>query len=209
MRNLRFFLSLPAIAGLALALTTPATADLVIFDTSPVNNQANLTAAAGQTFTTPDAATLGANVYLKSIEQFGPTASAGENMTYGMQLWTNNAAPETWAPDTLLATTGVQTILENESFVFDFTPFSVLLNPNTVYAIRFVDENGDAIGVRIGLQGGNNGLGAANGSLFSAGTTPFSNGFDSAMIITTAIPEPTSLAVLGVVSLLTLSRRRR
>jgi len=214
MRNFMSIVSFPLLVVLVTAFAPSAAADLVIFDTTPRNNQANLGAAAGQTFTTPDAATLGVNTLLKSVEQFGPSAinNVNENVTYGLQLWTDvDQNPTTWTLGTLLGTTSVQTIGVDESAVFDFTSFNIALNPSTVYAIRFVDANGDAVGVRIGLTGTNSGLGAAQGSLFSAGAIPFSNNFDSTMIITTtAIPEPGSwVALIVLTGTLGIKRRRQ
>ena len=189
----------------------PVSADHVIFDTTPVNNQANLTASAGQTFTTPDAATLGAEAFLKEITQFGPTSTAG-GFTYAMELYEDlDQDPATWGLGTLLASTGEQTIGINQSGVFDFTPFAVELNPDTVYALRYVNAFGQPINVLIGLRGGNDLLGAAQGSLFSNGATPFSNGFDSAMVITmyNAVPEPGAFGIIGLLGLIGTAVIRR
>ncbi len=199
---------LTLVAGLVF-LTAGSSRAAIIFDTSPRNDQANLAVAAGQTFTT---GVLGLDNMLQSVEQWGPTSTSTGSLTYGMQLWTDtDQNPSTFDLNTLLATTPTQTIGVNATGVFDFSPFNISLANNTVYALRYVDGGGNALAVRVGLRGGNAGLGASAGSLFSGGVIPFNNGFDSAMRITTStVPEPGSLMlVCSVAGLVIASRRRR
>jgi hypothetical protein len=154
---------------------------------------------------------LGTDTKLGTVEQAGPSSAAGENMTYALQLFVDaDQVVNTWGLGTILAETATQTIGVGQVGTFDFTSFNITLNPTTVYGLRFTNGSGTAIAVRVGLDGGNTALGTASGSLFSAGATPFSNGFDSAMTIT-LVPEPGSLAMLlfGMISLWLFNTKRR
>lgn len=212
----RFFSFVMVVLASA-ALTCQSQAQLIIFDAGPNNDQANLAASAGQTFTTPDAVTLGSNTRMGTVEQWGPIGGAG-NFTYGLQLWTKSSNDiAAWDPETLLGTAAVQEILAGETGIFDFTPFNITLNPSTVYALRFVDANGDPVTVRVGMTGNNNSgndfLGTNLGVAFASGGPVFNPAgsgtfFDVSMRITT-VPEPSSLMLLGVCGAAGFLRRRR
>ncbi len=220
MKNLRFFPSLPAFAGLVLAIATPAMADFIVVQTfrGGSGDQANMTTLAGQTFTT---GSLGSNTRLSSIALVGPaTISQGDigngfTGPFRVRVWNWTADAETWAPGTLLAESdNLVTILDgDQTVVANFS--SGLLADNTVYGFSFTNEsNVDHASFRMGLTastgaGNTGGPLGASGKLFHNGGNPsFGDNRELAFTVT-SIPEPTSLAVMGMGTLLMASRRRR
>lgn len=185
----------------AVAFTGVASADVII-DTSAVDNQANLSSAAGQTFTT---GTL-TDTTLGTVEVFGPLAVGGTDpVTYGLSFHLDTDQDHTtWGHGASLGEVAAQTNTANGSVVFDFSGAGITLLDNTVYAIRFTDGAGTEVPARFGLNSTTNPSGA---TLFNAGATVFSDGFDAAIQIN-SVPEPGSLALLGLGGLL-IARRRR
>ena len=105
------------LAGLIInlsAVTSPA--DLIVVDTLPANNRANLTAEAGQTFTT---GLLGAEHSLLAIEiESASTGNVSDPQgPFVLEVWTDTDGDfATWDPGTLVASS-----LNQTSFVAGFT----------------------------------------------------------------------------------------
>ena len=115
-----------------------------IRSTGSGNNQANFTQTGdgsngvGQTFST---GTLGTNDRLTSISIFGPNSSASP-ASFTLKVWENNGNFNTFAPDTLVATsTNSASIPQNGQAVFNFS--GQQLNPNKVYLFSLTDANGN------------------------------------------------------------------
>jgi len=183
-------------------LSTQTIADIVV-DTLPANNQANLNADAGQTFTTGALTLKG----LGTIEIEGPQSGASGTV-FGLELWTDtDQNHSTWDPGTLLATATNTSAFSNGTITtFNFS--GEALADNTVYGFTYTDGAGNRILARMGLTNAN---AISNGTLFGGGSQQFGDAFDTAMRITTirAIPEPSSIALIGVGLLGLVVRRRR
>jgi len=190
--------------SLALLVTTSLAANAaVIYDTLPANNQANLAADAGQTFTT---SVLGAENALSTIEIEGPQ-SGGLADAITIQLWTDlDGDHSTWGTGSLLATSDSQVLSDGAISTFTFQD-QPILSDATPYAFVFTDGSGTRVGARTGLT---NAAAISDGTLFGGGTQQFGDAFDTAMRITTvnAVPEPSS-ALLAGLSALALLRRRK
>ena len=194
------------LATLAAASVLNANATTVIVDTTPANNQANLTKAAGQTFTT---ATLGTDNLLSSVDVMGPQGGATATV-YTAEIWTDTDGNfATWDPGVLVAasTNSIAIDTDNTLHTFDFSNPS--LSDSTVYVVSFNDGGTNHAGFRSGLT--NEAADTiADGALFSAGIQPFGGAFDMSMqITTTGIPEPSSITLLGLAGLGILRRRRK
>lgn len=176
----------------------------IVVDTLPANNQANLTLEAGQTFTT---GSLGGDITLASIEIEGPrTTVPGESLTFALALHVDtDQNHSTWDPGTLLGTSQVDTVVAGGGILTIFNFSGVTLDDNTVYAFKYVDAGGNAIGARMGLT---NATAISDGSLFSAGGLVFNDAFDTAMRITT-VPEPAAVLLLGTGLAGVVALRRR
>jgi len=187
-----------------LALSPLAANAAVIVDTLPANNQANLTADAGQTFTT---SALGAENALSTIEIEGPQAGA-TGTAFTLELWTDvDGDHSTWGTGVLLGTSDAQVFSNNAIATFTFASQPVL-SDSTVYAFTYTDGSGTRILARMGLT---NASAIADGTLFGGGTQQFGDAFDTAMRINTvaSIPEPSSIFLSGLGALALLMRRRR
>lgn len=188
------------------ALSATAADAAIIVDSLPANNQANLTAAAGQTFTT---GSLGGDTTLASIEIEGPQGPATDMvLTYALALYTDSDQDHgTWDPGTLLGTSQVDTVVVGGATLTSFDFSGISLADNTVYAFKYVDAVGaDVNSARMGLT---NATALSDGTLFSAGSQVFGDAFDTAMRITT-VPEPGSLAAFGLAAMaLCVGRGRR
>ncbi|MCA9240542.1 MAG: PEP-CTERM sorting domain-containing protein [Planctomycetales bacterium] len=191
---------------LALAALLVGAADAVtVVDTLPANNQANLTAEAGQTFTT---SSLGGATTLASIEIEGPQGPANNMiLTYALALYADGDQDHaTWDPGALLGTSQLDTVVVGGATLTSFNFSGVSLADNTVYAFKYVDTGGSAVNfARMGLTNAN---AISDGTLFSAGGQVFGDAFDTAMRITT-VPEPGSLAAFGLGVLAMFVRRGR
>jgi hypothetical protein len=191
-----------------LAAGTLAAPAAVIVNTMPANNQANLNADAGQTFTTT---ALGAENALASIEIEGPQATNGLDPLgpFTLELYTDaDGNHATWGTGTLLGSSDSQSMIAGGQSITTFTFASLpVLSDNTPYAFVFTDGSGNRVPARMGLT---NATAITDGTLFGGGVQQFGNAFDMAMRINTVnpIPEPSS-ALLAMVSTALLIRRRR
>ena len=205
--------SLAAVA-VAAVLASGAQAG-VLFDTTggSAPNQANLSVDAGQTFTT---GALGAMNLLDTAVVEGPQADAGENMTGALVAYLDlDQDANTWDPDLgsgAIDSTNVGTLISGQGLglggltTLTFANMAALAD-NTVYALRWEDGAGAAIGIRTGLEGGQAYTG---GDVFSSSAIPFGGTFDTAMQLNLkAIPEPTSVALIGLGLIGVVSLRRR
>lgn len=189
-----------------LAASSLAGSAAVIVSTLPANNQANLQPDAGQTFTT---AVLGSENALSTIEIEGPQASIGSDPLgpFTLELYTDaDGDHATWGTGTLVGTSDSQSMVAGGATLSTFT-FSALpvLNDSSVYAFVFTDGAGTRVPARFGLT---NATAISDGTLFGGGTQQFGNAFDTAMRITTVVPEP-STSVMALLAGLALCRRRR
>lgn len=178
----------------------------VIVTTLPANNQANLQPDAGQTFTTT---VLGSENALSTIEIEGPQATEGGDPMgpFVLELWTDGDGDHaTWDPGTLLASSDSQSMTAGGATLstFSFATLPVLAD-STPYAFVFTDGAANNVAARFGLTDASD---IADGTLFGGGTQQFGNNFDTAMRITTVIPEPTT-SLLALLSAFSLLRRRR
>ncbi|XAL98878.1 PEP-CTERM sorting domain-containing protein [Phycisphaeraceae bacterium D3-23] len=188
----------------AVALTGFASG-AVIVDTLPANNQANLSADAGQTFTT---GSLGAETNLATIVIEGPQGQAsGAVLDYALALFVDTDGDHgTWDPGAVLGTSQFDSVVVGGATTTAFNFSGVTLADNTVYGFQYVDAGGNAVdGARMGLT---NATAISDGTLFSAGGQVFGDAFDTAMQVRTTVPEPGSLALIGLGSLALLRRRR-
>ena len=179
----------------------------VIANTLSANNQANLAADAGQTFTTT---VLGTENALSTIEIEGPQTAAGPLGPFTLQLFTDADGDHmTWGLGTLLASSDSQTFTAGatEISTFTFASQPVLLD-NTPYAFVFTDGSGTPVEARFGLT---NASAITDGTLFGGGAQQFGDAFDTAMRITTVnpVPEPSSALLTGLSALALLRRHRK
>lgn len=192
-----------------LATSALASHGAVIVNTLPANNQANLNADAGQTFTTT---VLGAENALATIEIEGSQTNPGGTSPLGpftLELWTDaDGDHATWGTGSLIASSDSQTFTAGGATISTFTFASQpILADSTPYAFVFTDGSGTRVDARMGLT---NASAITDGTLFGGGTQQFGNAFDMAMRITTVapIPEP-STSLLALVAGFGLLRRRR
>ena len=204
MKILRSLLAVTATLSLA-----SATQAAIIIDTTPANNQANLAAPAGQTFTT---ATLGTNNLLDSITII--TASlvgAGDPIgPFTLKLFTDTDGNfATWDPGTEVAasTNSASLPAGNQSVTFNFALDT--LSDSTVYAMSFSSGGSDNVAFRAGITNAA-GVVLTDGALFSSGTQPFAGTYDLSFQVN-AVPEPAtaSLALLPLVTAAAFLRRRQ
>jgi len=165
--------------GTLLALSGPAMADTVV-STTPANNQANLSADAGQTFTT---GTL-SDTTLNRIQIEGPQTAAGPLGPFTLELYTDTDGDHgTWDPGTLLGSSTSATLIAGAASLTSFDFLSLpTLSSNTVYAFTYTDGAGSRVTARTGLT---NATAISNGTLFSGGAQAFGDAFDTAMVIST------------------------
>ncbi len=169
----------------------------------------------GQTFTT---GSLGTDTTLNTIQLQQPQdytgTSSGDSIT--LELWTDTDGNQaTWDPGTKLGGFTTTAVLFNSAGTvsnFSFAGSGITLSDSTVYAIRYFSDDAGADGsmrLAVTKNSATPGPGGTykDGTFFSGGTTPFSNGWDSGFSVET-IPEP-SAALLGGLGLLGLLRRRR
>jgi hypothetical protein len=202
MKILRSLLAVTATLSLA-----SATQAAIIIDTTPANNQANLAAPAGQTFTT---ATLGTNNLLDSITIItASTVGGGDPIgPFTLKLFTDTDGNfTTWDPGTEVAasTNSASLPAGNQSVTFNFALET--LSDSTVYAMSFSSGGSDNVAFRAGLTNANT---ISNGALFSSGTQPFAGTYDLSFQVN-AVPEPAtaSLALLPLVTAAAFLRRRQ
>lgn len=185
MRNVVHYLIALSVTGLLTASASGA----VIDDTLSANNQANLSADAGQTFTVNiDTATLNAvgsphfGQKLSTIAIEGPQGGAsGTALT--LEVYTDaDGVTTTWDPGTLVATSTNAAALSPNSAIVTYNFSSEKLAPGAVYAFTYTNGAGTRVAARPGLTSAND---IPDGSVFSAGAIPgFGDGFDTAMTIT-------------------------
>lgn len=196
------YTSIAFFAGIAVAANAA-----VIVSTLPANNQANLEADAGQTFTTT---LLGAENALSTIEIEGPQTAAGPLGPFSLELWTDaDGDHATWGTATLLATSDSQSLVAGTATVSTFTFASQpVLTDSTPYAFVFTDGSGTRVAARIGLT---NATAITDGTVFGGGVQQFGNAFDSAMRITTVVPvpEPSAMLMAALSGVLLLRRNRK
>ena len=181
-------------------------------------DQANLSATsgststlgAGQTFTS---GALGIETLLSSVDLIMPntTGGADPNGPFTVEIWTdldNDAT--TFDPGALVAASDNQITIVGGNVTLTANFSSGLLTDNTVYLLSFNDGVDSHSSFRMGLTTDNNPLGST-GKLFQNGGDPaFGDNREIAFTVTTtAVPEPSSAALLGLGTLALIMRRRR
>lgn len=185
MKKLNFIISL----GL-----TASAAGFQVVDTTPANDQANLAAEAGQTFTTQ---ALGADNKLTSIAVTTASNIGGNDPTgpFTLKLYVDTDGDAlTWDPGALVATsTNSATLTPAGNSLVTFNFSGEELDDNTVYVVSFSTEEDDHVAFRAGLTNAA-GVAIADGALFSNGAQPFGGAFDLSFIVTTSsVTEPNNL----------------
>lgn len=172
-------------------------------------DQANMLGQAGQTFTT---GTLGVDTLLSTIDLVGPATIAGADPVgpFTVKIWTDiDGDATTWDPGTeVAASTNTVTIPAGDGTVTALFN-SGTLSDSTVYVMSFTSGATNHASFRMGLTAPTtNGPLGTTGKLFHQGGNPtFGDNRELAFTVTT-IPEPTSLALLGLGGLALLRRRR-
>jgi len=195
-RFARFSLCLLACLGVGLRVAAAGT----IINTSPGNNQANMTSQAGQTFTTP---TLGVENLLSTIAVNTRNAFSTGDPTgpFTLKLFVDTDGDyTTWDPGTLVATsTNSAALTPALRTLVTYTFSNEPLSSSTVYAVSFNDGSNDhaAFGSSVTNAGG---VALTSGALFSGGTQPFGGAYDMAFQVVT-VPEPGTLAAIGLAAL--------
>jgi hypothetical protein len=204
------------IIGLGIGLVA-ANADLIVADSTPANDRADLQPAAGQTFTT---GVLGENNLLLSIEIQGPRDAPGATHPLGpfyLEVWTDTDGDfQTWDPGTLVGASLEANSIQvgdgvNPGPLSMWTFDRPTLADNAVYAFTYTapDGSGTLVAARMGLTNVE-GIRLEDGALFSGGVQPFGGVYDTSMrITTTVIPEPSAALLLlaGGAGLAALRRR--
>jgi len=174
--------------------------------TLPANNQANLAADAGQTFTTP---VMGLENALTTIEIEGPQTGPGAVGPFTLELWTDaDGDHATWETGSLIASSDLQSLVIGGAAISTFTFASQpVLEDSTTYGFVFTDGASNRVPVRVGLT---NDTAIADGTVFGGGAQQFNDAFDTAMRITTVapVPEPSSALLAALFGLAFLRRRR-
>lgn len=205
------------LAATSLAANAATTVIDTTKNTYSTSDRGNFSLAnTGQTFTT---GSLGSDTTLTTIQlqqpQDFPASSSGDSIT--LELWTDTDGNQaTWDPGTKLGGFTTAAITFNSAGTvsdFSFAGSGITLADSTVYAIRYFssDTSGDSLmRVAVTKNSASPGTGGTykDGTFFSGGTTPFSNGWDSGFSVQTSIPEP-SAVLLGGLGMLGLLRRRR
>lgn len=199
----------------ALAATTLAANAAVVVSTirGGTGDQAEFIGNSGQTFTT---AILTENK-LTSIEFIGPSTApaTGSLGPFTVKLWTdidNDAT--TWDPGTEVAVSTNLVTIPGANGAFSALFSNQVLSDNTVYTLSFTTDNGlvtqvDHAAFRMGLTAANNPLGSTGKLFYNTGNPPFGDNREIAFTVNTAIPEPSSTALLGLGGLALILRRRK
>lgn len=167
----------------------------------------------GQTFTTGD---LGAETFLSTIvllearDYPGTVPSTGDAIT--LELWTDTDQNHaTWDPGALLGTSLNSVVFENPLQENAFSFSGVALANETVYTVLISsdDASGDNF-IRFAVSRNANEASGTykEGTLFNDGVAPFSDTWDTAFAVQTAIPEPATTLLLFVGAAVLGVRRR-
>ncbi len=171
-----------AAALIAMFTGMAANAD-TIMNTTPSDNQADLTADAGQTFKT---GTLVSNE-LTYISIEGPQTGAVADMLY-LAVYENDGSVSNWVPGTIVGVSTNAVALDvNGATRFWYFAAGTVLSDNTDYLFMFAEDADGvyATGARPGLTGGST---PDNGAVISQEQIPFGGAFDIACVISTDEP---------------------
>lgn len=184
--------------ALVAALTGAVRAE-TIFNTildpeTAADNQANLTAAAGQSFMT---GTLGVSNTLSNIEIQAASSGTSGTLTYLAVYEDADGDTTTWGLGALVAVSTDANALATSSEVVSWHFSDEVLSDNTAYVFTFTSDAAGAVlqNFRVGLESNANSasdggaIGHVAGEVFSDGLIPFGGAFDIAAAVN-APPPP-------------------
>jgi len=165
----------------------------------------------GQTFT---ATGLGADTNLQTVSFQAARDVLDVNASITVQIWTDtDGVHSTWDPGTMLGASTDSHKMDTALGIYDYSFSGVTLTEGTAYTLVYLSDDADTQNnIRFAVtRNANEASGSyKDGTLFSGGSAPFGDTWDSGFSVTTnTVPEPSSAALLGLGGLALILRRRK